>query len=149
MAERHVGVNPLHLGELISTKDEGGNDEKIRNVSIPFTSGNSFLRIPCPYGTLSSAGVNPLHLGELISTMRSKNEEKSIASCVNPLHLGELISTISIGFFALPLYLCQSPSPRGTHFYIFQKKCSHNSSSVSIPFTSGNSFLRWSVTPNS
>ena len=41
----------------------------------------------------------------------------------------------------MALKVCQSPSRRGTHFYIFGDYYNPDSNLVSIPFTSGNSFL--------
>ena len=85
--------------------------------------------------------------------------------CVNPLHIGELISTVVRRNFTRVWNMCQSPSHRRTHFYVFQKRncrqsglCqspSHRRTHfykvdavksmqreiVSIPFTSENSFL--------
>ncbi len=61
-------VNPLHLGELISTRKMYAKMQE-------------------------NEGVNPLHLGELIST-RDRPYYKLSFKCVNPLHLGELISTL-------------------------------------------------------
>ena len=114
----HFSVNPLHTGELIST--------------FPRTS--STIRKYC---------VNPLHLGELISTDKictgCGNSERCqspsprgthfycttriiptpvLRTSVNPLHLGELISSVyQVGKVSADLIGCQSPSPRGTHFY--------------------------------
>ncbi len=87
-------------------------------MSIPFTSGNSFLR----------EGWNRL---------------RPIPLCVNPLHVGELISTrwTLVSSEALTP-LCQSPSRRGTHFYMAADYHHYHHCHVSIPFTSGNSFLR-------
>ena len=39
-------VNPLHVGELISTLPDSGFNAELLWVSIPFTSGNSFLPSP-------------------------------------------------------------------------------------------------------
>ena len=111
-------VNPLHVGELISTEMEESM-ERTKNC------------------------VNPLHVGELISTIKLNNILENSKS-VNPLHVGELISTylvrgnmtygnhVSIPFTSGNSFLqvldqqvrencdelCQSPSRRGTHFYL-------------------------------
>ena len=63
-------VNPLHVGELISTRSRG-------NWVV----------------TQSISGVNPLHVGELISTKSTLVVGKTAVHGVNPLHVGELIST--------------------------------------------------------
>ena len=110
-------------------------------VSIPFTSGNSFL-----------------HFWLLLYL-----EQRS---CVNPLHIGELISTHRMVTCVSNSYMCQSPSRRGTHFYLcthahidhcggcvnplhvgklistWSRRNGKDTSLVSIPFTSGNSFLQ-------
>ncbi len=91
---------------------------KVIIVSIPFTSGNSFLHSGNQRQPLRLACVNPLHIGELISTRK------------------EVISMKET------VIMCQSPSHRGTHFYGWRQKNESNGSIVSIPFTSGNSFLR-------
>ena len=51
--QENEGVNPLHLGELISTRDR-------------------------PYYKLSFKCVNPLHLGELISTLVKEFRENGV-----------------------------------------------------------------------
>ena len=110
-------------------------------MSIPLTSGNSFLRriwgtirrigslcqSPSPRGTHfyrhsprknqdKLRGVNPLHLGELISTITGQRNSGT-SSGVNPLLIGELISTTCLN-------------------------CGMSIDDiVSIPFSSGNSFL--------
>ena len=66
-------VNPLHLGELISTAEYLDDERNNKRVSIPFTSGNSFL------------------LDENFDLLKAR-------MCVNPLHLGELISTLTLIF---------------------------------------------------
>ena len=38
--------------------------------------------------------------------------------CVNPLHVGELISTIVVAIIIVKTNASQSPSRRGTHFYL-------------------------------
>ena len=86
-------------------------------VSIPFTSGNSFLQFGSKYLWYSSVCVNPLHVGELISTMcMAENGEAGLRVCQSPsprgthFYDGERV--------IIPLNMrCQSPSPRGTHFY--------------------------------
>ena len=62
-------------------------------------------------------------------------------NCVNPLHVGELISTASAALKLEERALCQSPSRRGTHFYNGFEFMIGDEVIVSIPFTSGNSFL--------
>ena len=113
-----ICVNPLHVGELISTL---ADSDELKDfpfiVSIPFTSENSFLQELPENWTGSRKSVNPLHVGELISTSddagifailrivsipftsensflpRLRLRPSSASSCVNPLHVGELIST--------------------------------------------------------
>lgn len=61
---------------------------------------------------------------------------------VNPLHTGELISTTINESILCRWWGCQSPSPRGTHFYILSRRSRQLlSRRVSIPSTPGNSFL--------
>ena len=82
--------------------------------------GTHFYRMKSVFIPASECSVNPLHLGELISTWAIMLQSaKSMTRGVNPLHLGELISTTNGAMFALaPAIVCQSPSPRGTHFYL-------------------------------
>ena len=91
--QREDCVNPLLIGELISTYCKDTSQSRKWIVSIPFSSGNSFL---------------------LCCTKDAQNE---IQGCVNPLLIGELISTL-IFKYLIHKFLCQSPSHRGTHFYI-------------------------------
>ena len=66
-------VNPLHVGELISTK---------------------IMTEDCH----RHGSVNPLHTGELISTTFLLSNQSPHNSGVNPLHTGELISTLTLIF---------------------------------------------------
>ena len=134
-------VNPLYVGELISTTNEW-------------------------YLSKYELCVNPLYVGELISTLsirwvrficalvcQSPSRRGThfycyrqgrymwFPRCVNPLHVGELISTKETTNPVLQFVLCQSPSRRGTHFYRYKKRRTACDKCVSIPFTSGNSFL--------
>ena len=86
-------------------------------VSIPFTSGNSFLLI------------------------RLLNSKKKWKGCQSPSRRGTHFY-VEIDFGLHAHVTCQSPSRRGTHFYGRRKKMANNTYQVSIPFTSGNSFLR-------
>ena len=61
--------------------------------------------------------VNPLHVGELISTAVITSVSAFLA-CVNPLRVGELISTEAEKLMSESIEVCQSPSCRGTHFYL-------------------------------
>ena len=73
--------------------------------------------------------VNPLQVGELISTDFNQVSEYVSALCVNPLQVGELISTIAaINTWVISFPMCQSPSSRGTHFYVLEL---HQSRAVS------------------
>ena len=116
--EQRACVNPLHIGELISTRTLSQVSRGYgRTVSIPFMSGNSFLRRNCRFWSFMDNGVNPLHVGELISTFSLLCTRSRSESCVNPLHVGELISTNRAIVSSRRRKLCQSPSCRGTHFY--------------------------------
>ena len=138
----HCGgcVNPLHVGKLISTwSRRNGKDTSL--VSIPFTSGNSFLQKENVKGILTKKSVNPLHVGELISTLHYYLIAWS-PLCVNPLHVGELISTKQ----TRPSHgciKCVNPLHVGELISTYQSSLQGSKGwTVSIPFTSGNSFLQ-------
>ena len=84
---------------------------KYKEVSIPFTSRNSFLLITPRLKRDAPHCVNPLHLGELISTV-GKVANIAAILCVNPLHTGELISTIETNNFTAE-YDCVNPLHTG------------------------------------
>ena len=115
------GVNPLHLGELISTYKQLRKG-LLSRVSIPFTPGNSFLhkikqgdrdkgevcQSPSHRGTHFYDNLNRL-LWKLraVSIPFTPGNSFLLTSsfcygaalvCVNPLHLGELISTLYLIF---------------------------------------------------
>ncbi len=110
-------------------------------VSIPFTSGNSFLQKTKAKASSHIPCVNPLHVGELISTCPTPSAQHLVGKvCQSPSHRGT--------HFYFPQkapgmlnWMCQSPSRRGTHFYGGIRKTRWPLLVVSIPFTSGNSFL--------
>ena len=84
-------VNPLHVGELISTIK--------KEVFI--------WHLRC---------VNPLHVGELISTSLETIIIQIAILCQSPSRRGTHF--YSVGWSHLRMAdLCQSPSRRGTHFY--------------------------------
>ena len=112
------------------------------SVSIPFTSGNSFLHLGDPHLTEDNGYcVNPLHVGELISTRTSLMWLMMNLLCVNPLHVGELISTEFVfsrdkdAIVSIPFTSGNSFLPKKWEIELEKAR------SVSIPFTSGNSFL--------
>ena len=134
-------------------------------VSIPFSSGNSFL----PYSGRASAGsrnmcqspshrgthfysyeeyvektirqsVNPLLIGELISTSMGAIWSWTRKGCVNPLLIGELISTERRGTYEVWLE-CVNPLLIGELISTLLNSASKKRNNVSIPFSSGNSFL--------
>ena len=115
-----VGVNPLHVGELISTKrQEEEKAAQAARVSIPFTSGNSFLHWDKLVERFKNHCVNPLHVGELISTRRRAPVPEGWPAAVSiPFTSGNsfLLDDV-LRFQKAGLRLCQSPSRRGTHFY--------------------------------
>ena len=160
-------VNPLHVGELISTKMGKEHRSSFFWVSIPFTSGNSFLLETNNYRQSYNVCVNPLHVGELISTVINICTSLKPSSVSIPFTSGNSFllyilcgsftqhflcqspSRRGTHFYIKMFYgsektnsLCQSPSRRGTHFYDYVKMTPVPLGSVSIPFTSGNSFLR-------
>ena len=92
-----------------------------RLVSIPFTSGNSFLLINFYIAAPINKCVNPLHLGELISTAILVSPKINGLLCQSPSPRG---THFYANFCICCKYLstlCQSPSPRGTHFYARMK----------------------------
>ena len=139
-------VNPLHVGELIST--QGRKDRRaIRQMcQSPSRRGTHFYEAYDEVLDAFMKSVNPLHVGELVSTFFYYPELR-FHSCVNPLHVGELISTFFLLSRTQIPFLCQSPSRRGTHFYKMHLKRITKELLVSIPFTSGNSFLREEAYP--
>ena len=89
-----VCVNPLHVGELISTRVRILEDQ--------------MQQLLCQ---------SPSRRGTHFYLKRKEKKMSCVALCVNPLHLGELISTVKFFYVLALVGLCQSPSPRGTHFY--------------------------------
>ena len=86
-------------------------------VSIPFTSGNSFLPQVTDFLKGEELCQSPSRRGTHFYLWYCRSRCRS------------------------SLEMCQSPSRRGTHFYS-RKEGKNENSTVSIPFTSGNSFLR-------
>ena len=89
-------------------------------VSIPFTPGNSFLHGRKECAAQESYGVNPLHLGELISTRITRCRPSTISVCQSPSPRGTHFYVVSFSSLVSG-FKCQSPSSRGTHFYEFQQ----------------------------
>ena len=113
---------------------------KNRTVSIPFTSGNSFLPVLHAVVQVPFRCVNPLHLGELISTW-SASQVSCRGSSVNPPHLGELISTNFSRYTYSHAEYCVNPLHLGELISTGTTLKAGDLNKVSIPFTSGNSFL--------
>ena len=90
---------------------------KSKSVSIPFTSGNSFLRSRQDHSWGASTVSIPFTSGNSFLPDGS-TFTVPVKTCVNPLHVGELITTESIAIYGDETF------------------------NVSIPFTSGNSFLQ-------
>ncbi len=88
-------------------------------VSIPSTSGNSFLRYVSLFAFLSFLCQSPQPRGTHFYILEYSPWRKE--------------------------YMCQSPPPRGTHFYMATWMRMHLSKIVSIPSTSGNSFLQKNI----
>ena len=87
-------------------------------MSIPFTSGNSFL-----------------HQGMV-------NFSNKDVVCQSPSRRGTHFYPYQCLGWCPWSVECQSPSRRGTHFYGSDPPRPYSRCIVSIPFTSGNSFLR-------
>ena len=60
--------------------------------------------------------VNPLHVGELISTEARKKQRDKKEECQSPSRRGTHFYIV-IGLLEVLIAVCQSPSRRGTHFY--------------------------------
>ena len=109
--------------------------------SIPFTSGNSFLQPQDSAERLRNfLCQSPSHRGTHFYVWK-RSWDWVLSWCVNPLLIGELISTPVGGGVHIDQKMCQSPSHRGTHFYKFDGTDKASIEKVSIPFSSGNSFL--------
>ena len=112
-------------------------------VSIPFTSGNSFLRCLRIFQLKRfSTCVNPLHVGELISTYLIQEPMVIFFLVSIPFTSGNSFLHTRAQFKSQYKEWCQSPSRRGTHFYCPNPFVRFKLTDVSIPFTSGNSFLQ-------
>ena len=181
-------VNPLHVGELISTQLRSSRSTPSKPVSIPFTSGNSFLQeygqcyyrdpfvsIPFTSGnsfllarlkmavckakvsipfTSGNSFLHVTHNAQFIAGMcqspsrrgthfykRGGVGPEKLVGCVNPLHVGELISTGERNICYFYSYQVSIPFTSGNSFLPVKCYAAVYWNSVSIPFTSGNSFL--------
>ena len=116
----HKGVNPLHTGELISTIRDGTKKMVTFNVLIPFTPGNSFLRKTCQVKMRENIVSIPFTSGN--SFLREKGMYDSIcwSACQSPSPRGTHFYN-RLWFWMPVSKMCQSPSPRGTHFYSIYK----------------------------
>ena len=108
-------VNPLLIRELISTYDCRRSRVQSRLCQSPSHRGTHFYK-EWYLSKWWGQSVNPLLIGELISTAANKDCTSINELCVNPLLIGELISTTPHPVIRVGI-------------------------KVSIPFSSGNSFL--------
>ena len=136
--------SPLRRGTHFYEKRRIRRCERSLTVSIPFTSGNSFL----PYRVFQLEAeilksVNPLHVGELISTIFCMCSNIHLCIVSIPFTSGNsFLPNLFQKLFVHRISACQSPSRRGTHFYNTKIFLTLPKNMVSIPFTSGNSFLQ-------
>ena len=113
-----------------------------RKVSIPFTPGNSFLQAPTKEeGWDTIRCQSPSHRGTHFYKSGFTVVWVVVTMCQSPSPRGTHFYSISRQLDSLSKK-CQSPSPRGTHFYVYDAGKTVAQWRVSIPFTSGNSFLR-------
>ena len=138
-----AGVNPLHVGELISTCYWIFEFLRRYGVSIPFTSGNSFLLnsnadINWIFGRCQSPSRRGTHFyfvapyvklrnlvyvsipftsGNSFLHPSGKKWSKFLRRCQSPSRRGTHFYSIIVQGGNMDKTLCQSPSRRGTHFY--------------------------------
>ena len=114
-----ICVNPLLIGELISTAD---------------TLETTPSRIMCQ---------SPSHRGTHFYANLPRPQRRPDGVCQSPSHRGTHFYVDLEAVVSITVELCQSPSHRGTHFYGIYYAFDNYGYDVSIPFSSGNSFLHF------
>ena len=136
-------VNPLLIGELISTVPTYvAIAQGRRLVSIPFSSGNSFLPKLAIFLLVLFLCQSPSHRGTHFYARPNIKSSGFSGLCQSPSHRGTHFYDYEGNTEIQGSVMCQSPSHRGTHFYGELCPLIWGWGVVSIPFSSGNSFLR-------
>ncbi len=137
--------NPLFIRSIIPTKWMKNLVNYINNlVAIPYSSGQSFLRIENEEGIWSWGKVAiPYSSGQSFLHFVTHFSSFAFLKCRNPLFIRSIIPTHHLPIWFIQCNrMSQSLIHQVNHSYSIALVVVHSSEEVAIPYSSGQSFLQ-------